>query len=140
MAFNPRKIAVTDFFPNVGVGVGLPFSNPQCFVSTYTSQAAVKNNLINFFLTEPGERPQNPGFGAGLRSQLFENIVQDNLDEIKEYIISKMNESFPGINLSEVLVLGIPDTNSIKIIIKYSIPTQGINDEIEITLGAVTYD
>lgn len=136
MAYNARKIAVTDFFPNIGVGVGIPFSNPQCFVSTYTSQEAIKNNLINFFLTETYERPLNPGFGAGLRSQIFQGIVQDNLDDIKDYIISKMKESFEGINLAEVSVLGIPDTNSIKIIIKYSVPTQGINDEIEVTLGA----
>jgi len=136
MAYNVRKIASTDFFPNVGVGVGLPFSNPQCFVSTYTSQEAIKNNLINFFLTETYERPLNPVFGGGLRSVIFESITQDNLDDIKDYIISQMKGNFEGINLAEVSVLGIPDTNSIKIIIKYSVPTQGIDDEIEVILGA----
>jgi len=136
MAYNVRKIASTDFSPNVGVGVGLPFSNPQCFVSTYTSQEAIKNNIINFFLTEIDERVLNPGFGAGLRSQIFQSIVQDNLDEIKDFIVSKMKEVVGGINLAEVSVLGIPDTNSIKIIIKYSIPAQGIDDDIEVILGA----
>ena len=33
MAFNPRIITATDFQPNVGVGVNLPFSTPQCFQS-----------------------------------------------------------------------------------------------------------
>ena len=86
MAFNPRIIPTTDFQPNVGVGVNLPFSNPQCFISNYTSLSAIKNNIINYFLTEPGERIDNPLFGGGLRSFLFEQIANDTFEGIEDHI------------------------------------------------------
>jgi hypothetical protein len=34
--------------------------------TTYTTQDAIKSNLINFILTGKRERIMNPGFGAGL--------------------------------------------------------------------------
>ena len=34
-----------------GVGVAIPFNAPGVFKTTYTTKEAVKNNLINFFLT-----------------------------------------------------------------------------------------
>ena len=79
MAFNPRIIPATDFQPNVGVGVNLPFSTPQCFQSNYTSKDALKANIINYFLTEPGERCDNPTFGGGLRSFIFEQISKPKI-------------------------------------------------------------
>ena len=79
MAFNPRIIPATDFQPNVGVGVNLPFSQPQVFTSNFTSTASLKNNIINYFLTEPGERLDNPLFGGGLRNFIFEQITDNNL-------------------------------------------------------------
>ena len=47
MAFNPQIIPRTDFYPNIGVGVGIPFTNGSVFNQTYTTQAATKNNLLN---------------------------------------------------------------------------------------------
>ena len=90
MAFNPLVIPTTDFQPNVGVGVNLPFSNPQCFVSNFTSKDSIKNNLINYFLTEPGERLDNPEFGGGLRSFIFEQITNGTLSGIEDDISSKI--------------------------------------------------
>ena len=135
MAFRPRIIPATDFQPNVGVGINIPFSNPQCFISNYTSQDALKNNIINYFLTEPGERPDNPLFGGGLRSFLFEQIANDTFDGIEDHIIIKLQEYYPSIQLNEVSIIGNDTTNSITVTIKYSLPQQGIIDEIEINFG-----
>lgn len=135
MAFNPRIIPATDFQPNVGVGVSLPFSNPQCFTSTFTSQDALKNNIINYFLTEPGERPDNPLFGGGLRSFLFEQITNNTLDGIEDHISSKLESQFPAVKLERIDILRNENTNSITVVIKYSIPQQGVSDEIEINFG-----
>jgi phage baseplate assembly protein W len=135
MAFNPLIIPATDFAPNIGVGVNLPFSTPQCFVSNYTSQSSIKNNIINFFLTEPGERLDNPNFGGGLRSFIFEQINSGTLEGIEDDISSKLSTQFPSVTLNEINVDSLPDTNTIRVTIKYSIPQQGVSDEIEINFG-----
>ena len=135
MAFNPRIIPATDFQPNVGVGVNLPFSQPQVFTSNFTSTASLKNNIINYFLTEPGERLDNPLFGGGLRKFLFEQISTGTLDGIEDDISEKIGTNFPSVKLNGIEVGTIEDQNTIRIIIKYSIPQQGVSDEIEINFG-----
>ena len=135
MAFRPRIIPATDFQPNVGVGVGLPFSNPQCFTSTYTSQEALRNNIVNYFLTEPGERPDNPLFGGGLRSFLFEQIANGTFNGIEDHITTRLTAGFPSVKLDKINVLSNDSTNTITVNITYSLPQQGITDEIEINFG-----
>ena len=75
MAFEAKKINPLDRQPRKAIGVSLPFTGLGVFNSTFTTRDAVKNNLINFFLTGKGERFLNPTFGTGLRNLLFENIV-----------------------------------------------------------------
>jgi phage baseplate assembly protein W len=99
----------------------------------YTTKDAIKNNLINYFLTNPGERPANPTFGAGLRAYIFTQINTDNLDFIQEEIQQKLGSNFPNITVDSVEVLGQEDYNTINIIIKYSIKNTGINDELQLT-------
>jgi phage baseplate assembly protein W len=135
MAFNPRIIPATDFQPNVGVGVNLPFSHPQCFTSNFTSTAALKNNIINYFLTEPGERLDNPLFGGGLRKFLFEQITNNTLEGIEDHISSKLESQFPSVRLDRIDVLRLEDSNTVRVIIKYSIPQQGVSDDLEINFG-----
>ena len=67
MAFGQRQIFPTDFKPDVALGVDLPFNAEGVFRSTYASKDAIKVNLVNYLLTNPGERIANPNFGAGLR-------------------------------------------------------------------------
>jgi hypothetical protein len=77
MAFNVQQINPLDLQPSVGVGVGLPFSSNQVFNITYTTQEAIKTNLINYFLTGESERFFNPTFGAGIGAVLFNQMQQD---------------------------------------------------------------
>lgn len=135
MAFNPQIIPRTDFYPNVGVGVGIPFTNGAVFTQTYTTQAATKNNLLNFLITEPGERFDNPTFGFGLRKYLFVQIEQDSLDYIQEDLSSIITEYFPQITLNDVRVEANPDTQTLNLQVYYSIKNQSINDQLEITFG-----
>ena len=64
MPFNIQQINPLDLQPSVGIGVGLPFSSNQVFNITYTTQEALKSNLINYFLTGQSERFLNPNLGA----------------------------------------------------------------------------
>ena len=54
MAFGAKKIFPIDTRPGTAVGVSIPFNNNSVFFSTYTTQDAIRNNLINFFLTNKG--------------------------------------------------------------------------------------
>ena len=49
MPVGAKKIFPIDRKPSIAVGVSIPFNAPAVFNSTYTTQDAVRNNLINFF-------------------------------------------------------------------------------------------
>jgi len=133
MAFGARQIFPNDLRPRTAIGVDLPFNGAGVFILNYTTKDAIKANLINYFLTNPGERPANPNFGAGLRAYIFTQIESNNLDFIKEDIQQKLGSNFPNIAVNSVEVLGQEDYNTINIIIKYSIVNTGIDDELQLT-------
>jgi phage baseplate assembly protein W len=135
MAFKPQIIPRTDFYPNIGVGVGIPFSNGAVFTTTYTSQASTKNNLLNFLITEPGERYDNPTFGFGFRKYLFLQIEQDSLDFIQDDVANAIGQYFPQITVNDLQVTADANTQTIEIKLYYSIKNQSINDQLEITFG-----
>ena len=51
MAFNPQQIYPIDLNASAAVGVNLPLNGSAVFISNYQTRDAIKNNLINFFLT-----------------------------------------------------------------------------------------
>ena len=132
MAFGVRRVYPNDLRPRVAIGVNLPFNAPGVFEPNYLTKDAIKNNLINFFLTNPGERIENPLFGAGLRNFIFSQIQTDNLDFIKEDVQTKINDNFNNISVEEIIVFRSVDENTIKINITYSVPNTGINDTLEL--------
>ena len=107
MALNVRKINPLDRQPRKAIGVDLPFSGDAVFNSTYQSKDALKVNLINYLLTNKGERPLNPTFGAGIRGLLFENINDEQLEDIKDDITNNITSFFPTIIPTKVEVLSI---------------------------------
>ena len=130
MPFNPQQINVVDLNPNVAVGVNLPFSGPGVFTSTFTTAQALKNNIINYFLTNPGELPLNPTFGGGLRNFIFEQIAEGTLNGLKENIKSKLEVYFPSVTIDSLDVLREDEQNTLTIQLKYSIAGSNINDNI----------
>jgi len=64
MAFEVKKINPLDRQPRKAIGVDLPFSANAVFNSTFQTKDALKVNLINYLLTNRGERPLNPYLGA----------------------------------------------------------------------------
>lgn len=135
MAYNARKIAPTDFKPGTGVGVSIPFSSEGVFKSTYTDKDALKNNLINYFLTEPGSRCGNPEFGGGLGKFIFEQIVNENLDFLKEDVSTKVNQFFPQVEITNLEVTSQEDRNQINVVLDYRIAQTNDTDTIELTLS-----
>ena len=132
MAFGVRRVFPNDLRPRVAIGVNLPFSAPGVFQPNYQTRDAIKNNLINYFLTNPGERYMNPLFGGGLREFIFSQINSGNFEFIKEEIESRLETNFPNIELESVEVLKDVNENTIIIKVLYNIPNTGINDTLEL--------
>jgi len=132
MAFNSRKINPLDLQPRKAIGVSLPFSGQAVFNSTFQTKDAIKTNLINYFLTGKGERYLNPTFGTELRNLMFENINQDMISRVKSSVQRGLSEFFPRINPTDFKVLGTPDSNTVTLVLKYSIQDTNIQDEVVI--------
>ena len=134
MPFSPQQINPVDLNPNVAVGVNLPLNGPAVFISNFTTKDAIKNNLINFFLTNPGERYLNTGFGGGLRAFIFEQIAEDNLLVLEKNLESKIKTYFPNVIINSLNLLRNDDINQITIQLKYSISNSNISDNLTIQL------
>lgn len=132
MAFNPVQIYPIDLNNSKAVGVDIPFNGLAVFKSNYLTKDAIKNNLINFFLTNPGDRYLNPTFGGGLRAFIFEQINANNLDFLREDINDKLSLYFPNIVINDLVITGQTDTNQININLNYSISNTNISDTLEI--------
>ena len=132
MAFGAQQISPIDFNKSAAVGVDIPFSTPGVFRSNFTTAKAIKNNLVNYFLTNSGERPLNPTFGGGLRAFIFEQITDDNLDFLQEQIQEDLNLFFPSVNVGNLEILKQEDTNTITVELTYNVINTNISDTLEI--------
>ena len=133
MAYNAQKISPLDFKPSVGVGVSLPFNGKACFSTTFTTQEALKSNLINYFLTDENERPLNPNFGGGLRQYLFQQINDNTLDFLEEDISNSLKAYFSNVIIDSLEISAQEDYNTINIVLKYSVKNTNISDTLNIT-------
>lgn len=134
MAFDVKKINPLDRQPRKAVGINLPFSGGSVFNSNYFTKDAIRNNLINYFLTGRGERYMNPTFGSGLPSELFEQITEEKLNVLGLKIRQELLDYFPKVVTNDISLVADPDTNSIEFYLKYSILDSNIEDEVIINI------
>ena len=116
------------------MGVSIPFSGKAVFNQTYITKDQIKSNLINFFLTNKGERYLNPGFGGNLRATLFEAISTNVLDSLESQVRDQLEVLFPTLSIQELNVDSYPDENLISITLKYKVLNQSL-DEIQINFN-----
>jgi phage baseplate assembly protein W len=112
-----RKPYVEDNDTNIKVGIDLPIRRGDdldgFFASTSTTIEAVKNNIRNLLQTEEGERLFQPNLGIGLRKLLFENITDDNIINIQDTILDKMEFWLPFVEIRDIQVLSREDSDDI---------------------------
>ena len=132
MAYGAKKILIRDITPDVAIGVDIPFNTDNVFTPNYSSIDSIKNNLINFLLTNQDERYMNPNFGGNLRSFIFEQITTGNLDFLKENIQTQIAQNFPDVVINDLQILQNPDSNQIFIELTYSILNTGQQNNLTI--------
>jgi|TARA_B110000305_G_scaffold31398_1_gene30150 phage baseplate assembly protein W len=130
MAFGAIQQFPNDTRPRVGIGVNIPFNEGGVFTPNYTTADSIKNNLINYFLTNPGERPGNPTFGGGLRAFIFSSISDDNLDFLQEDVSQKIASQFPNVSVKNLEVLANTDNNEVVVQIYYTVINTSIEGEL----------
>ena len=130
MAFNVKRIDPLDLQPRKAVGIDLPFSGTGVFNPTYVTKDALKANLLNYFLTNKGERFLNPGFGSNIRKQLFDNISEEKLKSIEIQVEEDLKIYFPKVIPTTVNLASDPDTNTIVFFLRYAISDSNIEDEV----------
>jgi phage baseplate assembly protein W len=133
MTFGAKKIFPIDTKPGTAVGIAIPFNAPNVFFQTYVTQDAIRNNLLNFFLTNQTERYLNNQFGANLREFIFEQISSNSISDLKENIQSLLSQYFTNIKIDKLEILESPDNNEITIQLYYSIINTGITDQVQIS-------
>jgi len=130
MAYGLRQIPIADLKPSTALGVAIPFQANNVFTSVYTTAEQTKYNIINFMLTDRRERPFNPNFGAGLRSRLFEQITQDDLDSLKQTVSNQVEAYFPNVQVNSLNIVGNPDDHTITITMTYSLKNLRTSDTL----------
>ena len=128
MAFIISSKFPVDTIPDVAVGVSIPFTGKAVFNQTYITKDQIKSNLINFFLTNRGERYLNPGFGGNLRAVLFESITNNNIDNLETQLKDQISNLFPSVKIENLSVNSLPEQNLININLSYRVLNQDLDD------------
>ena len=123
-----------DLQPSKAVGFGFPLNGNAVFVPTYFTRDQIKANMVNYLLTNKGERVFKPNFGADLRSLLFENILDITTDDLTTIIQNEITDYFPEVEIKKIEFNNQPDNNIINFNLTYEILNFGIEDNINILL------
>jgi hypothetical protein len=114
-----------DFGQPKGIGISVLYSNnTSVFSSTVTTKDQVKSNLINYVLTNKGERLYDPNFGGDVRRALFEANDDLTFDEIAIRLEKEILQYVPNIILQSIVIKRAPDENLVNIIINYQLNQQ----------------
>ena len=123
-----------DQTPSVAVGYGFPLNGPAVFIPTYTTREQTRANLLNYLLTNKGERVFNPLFGGDLRNLLFEGIIDSTQDELLLMIQDQIGQYFPTVRIEEIKFENQVDRNVVNFIMTYQIVNFGVTDTLNIEL------
>jgi phage baseplate assembly protein W len=106
-----------------GIGISVLYNNgTNVFNTTTTTKEQVKSNLINFILTNKGERLFDPTFGGNLRASLFQ--PDSDFDNLSSKLEQEILAYVPNIIIRNINIKKQSDENLVNIIINYSIFNQ----------------
>lgn len=104
-----------------GVGVQIPFSSNSVFTLNYSSEAAMRNNIIHYLLTERGECYLNPNRGFNLYGYLFEQNTNLTLSNLSQNIETAIRNRFSRISEVTVKINSPENSNTLQLEIKYKV-------------------
>lgn len=115
-----------------GIGINVLFNNgTSVFNQTFTTKDQVKSNLINYILTNKGERMFDPTFGGDLRASLFE--PDTSFDNVAARLENEIYAYVPNIIIQNIGIKKYSDQNTVNLILDYSINNQQDNLVINVS-------
>jgi phage baseplate assembly protein W len=135
MAIILKNKFVDDLNANQAIGVSIPFSSTSVFNQTFDTATQTKSNIINYFLTNKGERLLNPTYGGNLRNFLFETITPDALEVLQKRLREDIVLRFPIVEIKSLTINAIEDQNLINVTLIYNV--LNLEDEV-IEIGVET--
>lgn len=104
-------------------------------LSRKIDEDSIKESIRNIVMTNRGERLFQPNIGCDIRRMLFEHFTPDMIVTAKEMISNSIQSFEPRAELIGVDIITAVDSNSLEVIIVYSI----INRQEPLTL-VITLD
>ena len=98
----PIRIDPIDVSEKSAVGIRLPFNKKTIFDLDYTTKDHARSKLINVLLTSPGERLNQPLFGAGLKNRLFQQNTPIAGDELRSIVTPQVEQFVPEIKIKNI--------------------------------------
>ena len=135
MATLIQQVIETTNTGSTGLGFRFPISGDAVFNPTYTTRDVVRANLINWLLTNKGERVFRPNFGANLRELIFEGVTEGSQDILEERITNTISEEFPMVTIVKVQFNRNEDRHTINFVLEYKIRNIESIDELNIELN-----
>jgi phage baseplate assembly protein W len=129
----PIQIHPLDLNKNVAIGVVFPLMEGGSFKQSFTIKDQIKTNIINVLLTEKGERINNPDFGTGLKTILFEN--NPNANQIEELIGYQLSLYVPEVEVDSVEVKFEHDLHILYVKLIYTFVRSNEQDSIVINIS-----
>ena len=129
---NTRKINPLDTNNNIRIGLGFPLNSVNMASGTTNTRDQLKSNFLNLLLTVPGERINQPNYGVGLKSRLFENTLDEST--LLEDINAQTSFYMPEISLNSIKINQDIDEYKTTIALDYSIADQA-SDSIQINFS-----
>jgi phage baseplate assembly protein W len=120
-----------------GIGISVLFNNETSVFNTTTStKEQVKSNLVNYILTDKGERFFDPTFGGNLRASLFEPDTV--FDSVAATLEQEIYAYVPNIIIRNITIKKFSDQNTVNIVLDYSINNQDDNLVINVSTQDLT--
>ena len=120
-----------------GIGINVLFNNgTNVFNQTFTTKDQVKSNLINYILTDKGERFFNPTFGGNLRASLFQ--PDTDFDNVAARLETEIYAYVPNIIIRNISIKKFSDENTVNIVLDYSINNQDDDLVINVSTNDLT--
>jgi phage baseplate assembly protein W len=139
---NPIKINPVDVQDKSAVGVRLPFgSKRSIFTLDYTTRDHAKSKLTNLLLTSPGERINQPLFGAGLKNRLFEQQTEIAEGDLRNYLTPQIKQYIPEIEVNNVtLDKGGIQGHQLFVTVNYSLINNDEEDSVTLSFTDTNFE
>jgi phage baseplate assembly protein W len=135
MAIELGSIKVKDLPENdykvLGISTLSDSNSNGIFSVNFTTLDQAKDNLYNLIMTKKGERAMKPDFGCKIWNIIFDQIIDDEIEQkVEEAILEATDKWLPDINIDQIFIDAsdqLKEINSFGVEIAFSLK---INPEI----------